>query len=105
MYVLLRLVRFALKYKIRLAFAYLSVLAVTVFALTVPRLLGIAVDEVVGSGEFKQLVYLSLGILLVNSLRGIAAFFQQYLSESTAHLVAYDIRNSCYTLRQPVRCH
>lgn len=96
MYILLRLVRFALKYKIRLAFAYLSVLAVTVFALTVPRLLGIAVDEVVGSGEFRQLVYLSLGILLVNSLRGIAAFFQQYLSESTAHLVAYDIRNSYY---------
>ena len=96
MYILLRLVRFALKYKIRLAFAYLSVLAVTVFALTVPRLLGIAVDEVVGSGEFRQLVYLSLGILLVNSLRGIAAFFQQYLSESTAHLVAYDIRNTYY---------
>ena len=96
MYILLRLVRFALKYKLRLASAYLSVLAVTVFALTVPRLLGIAVDEVVGSGEFRQLVYLSLGILLVNSLRGIAAFFQQYLSESTAHLVAYDIRNSYY---------
>ena len=48
MYILLRLVRFALKYKVRLGFAYLSVLAVTIFALAVPRLLGIAVDEVVG---------------------------------------------------------
>ena len=80
MYILLRLVRFALKYKVRLGFAYLSVLAVTIFALAVPRLLGIAVDEVVGSGDFNQLVYLALAILAINSLRGIAAFGQQYLA-------------------------
>ena len=96
MYILLRLVRFALKYKFRLGFAYLSVLAVTIFALAVPRLLGIAVDEVVGSGDFNQLVYLALAILATNSLRGIAAFGQQYLAESTAHMVAYDIRNAYY---------
>ena len=96
MYILLRLVRFALKYKVRLGFAYLSVLAVTIFALAVPRLLGIAVDEVVGSGDFNQLVYLALAILAINSLRGIAAFGQQYLAESTAHMVAYAIRNAYY---------
>jgi len=96
MYILLKLVRFALKYKLRLIASYLSVLAVTICALIVPRLLGIAVDEVVGSGEFKQLVYLALAILVVNAFRGVAAFAQQYLAESTAHMVSYDIRNAFY---------
>ena len=96
MYILFRLARFALRYRYRLLFAYLSVIAVTVFALIVPKLLGNAVDEVVTSGESRQLINLALLILVVSALRGVAAFGQQYLSESLAHRVSFDIRNAYY---------
>ena len=51
MSILLRLIRFALKYKRRLLLAYLSTIGVAAFALTIPKVLGVAVDEVVGSGD------------------------------------------------------
>lgn len=76
--------------------AYLSTIGVTIFALAIPRILGIAVDEVVTSGEFRQLVLLALAILVLSIFRGVAAFGQQYLGESLGQRVAYDIRNAYY---------
>ncbi|MBF8266580.1 MAG: transporter ATP-binding protein [Dehalococcoidia bacterium] len=96
MFILLRISRFSLKYKGRLLLAYLSTIAVTLFALAVPKLLGTAVDEVVGSGEFRRLLVLALMILGISVLRGIAAYGQQYLGESLGQRVAYDVRNAFY---------
>jgi ATP-binding cassette subfamily B protein len=96
MSILLRLIGFSLKYKRRLLLAYLSTIGVTVFALAIPRILGTAVDEVVQSGEFRQLVVLALAILVLSILRGVAAYGQQYLGESLGQRVAYDIRNAYY---------
>ena len=96
MFILLRLIRFALKYKTRFLLAYFCTIAVTGFALAIPRILGSAVDEVVKSGEFRQLLTLALLILGISVLRGAAAFGQQYLGESMGQRVAYDIRNAFY---------
>ena len=96
MSILLRLIRFALKYKLRLLLAYLSTIGVATFALIIPRVLGVAVDEVVGSGEFSQLLFLASLIFGLSIFRGIAAYGQQYMGESMGQRVAYDIRNAYY---------
>ena len=96
MSILLRLVGFSLKYKRRLLLAYLSTIAVTVFALAIPKILGAAVNEVVASGDFRRLLELALAILVLGLLRGVGAYGQQYLGESLGQRVAYDIRNAYY---------
>ena len=96
MSILRRLIGFALKYKSRFILAYLSAIGVAIFALTIPRILGSAVDTVVGSGEFRQLLVLALIIFVLSIFRGIAAYGQQYLGESLGQRVAYDIRNAYY---------
>ena len=96
MSILRRLFGFALKYKRRLLLAYLSIIGVASFALTIPWILGTAVDEVVSSGEFWPLLVLALIILGLSIMRGIAAYGQQYLGESLGQRVAYDIRNIYY---------
>ncbi|MDP6101783.1 MAG: ABC transporter ATP-binding protein [Dehalococcoidia bacterium] len=96
MSILIRLIGFALKYKPRLLLAYLSTIGVAVFALSIPRILGTAVDEVVGSGEFQQLLVLALAILVLSVMRGVAAYGQQYLGESLGQRVAYDLRTTYY---------
>lgn len=96
MYILLRLIRFSTKHKLRLFLAYLSVISVSVLALLIPHFMGKAVDEVVGSGELSELIYLAAIILVISVFRGVAAYGQQYLSESLGQRVAYDIRNAFY---------
>ena len=44
----------------------------------------------------RQLLLLAIAILAANSLRGIFAYGQQYLGESIAQRVAYDLRNEFY---------
>ena len=96
MQILLRLLGFSLKYKNRLILAYVCTIAVTAFALAIPRILGTAVDEVVSSGEINQLIFLAVLILVISLLRGVAAYGQQYLGEALGQRVAYDIRNAFY---------
>ena len=96
MRILLRLIGFALKYKYRLILAYACTIGVTAFALAIPRILGVAIDEVIASGEFGQLLALAALILGISVLRGVAAYGQQYLGESLGQRVAYDIRNTFY---------
>jgi len=96
MYILLRLILFATKHKARLALAYLSVVSVAVLALLIPHFMGKAVDEVIGSGELGELIYLAGIILVISVFRGVAAYGQQYLSESLGQRVAYDIRNTFF---------
>ena len=96
MSILLRLLRFALKYKFRLFLAYTSTIGVTAFALAIPRVFGEAVDTVLESGEFRQLLLLALVILVLSVGRGVAAYGQQYLGESLGQRIAYDIRNAYY---------
>ena len=76
--------------------AYVALIGSSAFALMVPRLLGTAVDEVIGGTEFSAMVKLAGLILLVNTLRGVFAYGQTYLSEWTGQLVAYDIRNAIF---------
>ncbi len=96
MNILWRITQRAAKYRVRLMLAYLSVIGVSAFSLIVPRILGKAIDSVLSAGSQATLLYLASTILLVTLLRGVSAFGQQYLGESLAQRVAYDLRNEFY---------
>ena len=97
MSILIRLTIFAIKYRTRLLLAYVSTIGVTVFALAIPRVLGMAVDEtLLSTGQFRQLMIFAIIIFVLSVLRGICAYVQQYLGESLGQRVAYDIRNAYY---------
>ena len=85
--------RYAAAYKYRLILAYFSSIGVAAFALVIPRIIGEAVDQVIGSGDLRPLVMLALAALAVSVGRGVCAYGQQYLGESLGQRVAYDIRN------------
>ncbi|MDE3077276.1 MAG: ABC transporter ATP-binding protein, partial [Chloroflexota bacterium] len=77
--------------------AYLCITAQAVFTLLVPSLLGLAVDRGVAKRDVHELALLSGLILLFSALRGISAFGQGYLGESSAQGVSYQMRKSLYS--------
>lgn len=92
----LRLQTFLLPYKGQGALVYLFLLISSAFVLTIPALLGRAVDTVIDQGNVGLLVLLALGVLGAAILRGIASYGQSYYSQAVSQRVAYDIRNALY---------
>ena len=79
-----------------MALAFLSLTGATVFALTIPKLLGNAIDEALTSGLRSQLFLLASTIILVSLLRGICAYWQTHLAEAISQQIAYDLRNAFF---------
>ncbi len=96
MSVILRLLGFLKKYWKRAIAAYICLLAATAFSLAIPRLVGNAVDLVVGRGEPRVLLFLALAVIGAAAFRGVFAYGQSYLAEWLSQRVAYDIRNVLY---------
>lgn len=96
MRVLLRLIAFTQKYWRILLLAFICMLASLAFSLAVPRLLGEAVDTVLGQGERSLLIWLAVAVVGITALRGLAAFGHTYLTQLVSQRTAYDIRNALY---------
>ncbi len=96
MRILLRLIGFAQKYWIWLLLAFLSQTAAIVFGLAVPRILGEAIDTVVGHGEHSFLILLAALLLGATVLRSIFAYGYTYLSAVVSQKTSYDIRNALF---------
>lgn len=86
------------KHKRRLLGGYLSVVGAALSALAIPRVLGTSVNQVLESGEkdVSTLYLLALVLLLAGAARGLFAFGQAYLAETTSQQVAYDLRNAYF---------
>jgi ATP-binding cassette subfamily B protein len=84
------------KYWLPLTGGYIAVVFNSFFNLTVPWLIGIAVDEVVAQ-NIQQLVLYSGLILLASALRGLSAFAQNYLGETAAQGGSYQLRRALFT--------
>jgi len=93
---LLRLRRYYGYYWIGAVGAYVCVLASSVTTLIVPRLIGAAVDGGIVKRDVQALVYYAVLILIVSALRGLAAFGQGYLGESSAQGVSFQLRKALY---------
>ena len=97
MRVLIRLAGYGLRHKWRLVAAY-STMAVTAAAtMTIPRLLGSAIDEALASGLRSELLILSGTIILVALLRSGSSYIEGYLFESIGHLVPFHLRKDLFS--------
>jgi ATP-binding cassette subfamily B protein len=93
---LLRLIIFTRKYRRKLLLAFIFLVATSAFSLTVPWILGRAVDVAVGNGELRSLIIAALIVLGANAFRGVFAYGHTYLAEFVSQKTAYDIRNAFY---------
>ncbi|MBI2165868.1 MAG: ABC transporter ATP-binding protein [Chloroflexi bacterium] len=96
MAVLWRLLAFVSPYRWRFTLAALCLLAGNLSAIAIPRLMGQAVDQVLGQGSLSGLLTLALLILGLSVLRGAFAYGQSYVGEWVSQRVAYDLRNAFY---------
>ena len=107
MQILLRIIKMAWRYRVRLVFAYLSFFAAIGFALLVPRLFGSSVDRLVrfdpANGHVIPLqvgtwalLLMALALLGASLMRGISDFARTYTSDSLSQKVSYDLRNLLY---------
>ncbi len=68
----------------------------TAFAMIIPWLLAWVVDVGVQNGHFSDLLLAAGAVVIISTLRGLAAYGQGYLSQAVSSLVAYDLRNQVY---------
>ena len=92
---LLRLLAFLRPYWYLTAGAYVCVVLNAIFTLVVPSLLGQAVDEGIARATSRVVAKMGILILAASILRGLAAFAQGYLAESSAQGVSYSFGRRC----------
>jgi ATP-binding cassette subfamily B protein len=93
---LLRVAPYFKQYRLLLIGGYLAVIGNAFFNLTVPALIGAAVDEAVVNQDVAKLAYYSVLIVVASALRGLCAFAQNYLGESAAQGGSYQLRRALY---------
>lgn len=101
--VLLRIIRLAMRYRLRVAVAVISTIAAAIFQLAIPPLLGTAVDHALGllrdgiaADARSALIQAALLLLGASILRGLFTLVHNYTGESIGHMLAYDLRLSFY---------
>ena len=96
MRVVFRLTKYAFRHKRYLVGAYAAMVASTLSAMVIPRILGDAIDEALASGLQSRLLLLAGVIVLFGLLMGVFSFGQRYLSESLSQRSAYDLREDFF---------
>jgi ABC-type multidrug transport system fused ATPase/permease subunit len=107
MQILLRIIKMAWRYRVRLILAYISFFAAIGFALLIPRLFGTSIDRLVRFDptdgrviplevDTWTLALMALALLGASLMRGAADFARMYTSDSLSHKVSYDLRNLLY---------
>ena len=96
MRVLFRLMKYAFRHKWYLVGAYTAMVASSLSALVIPRMLGEAIDEALVIGLQSRLLGLATVIVLFSIFRGIFSYGQRYFSESLSQRSAYDLREDFF---------
>ena len=96
MRVAFRLMKYAFRHKWYLVGAYAAMIASTLSAMVVPRILGDAIDTALASGLQSRLLLLASVIVIFSLLRGVFSYAQRYLSESLSQRSAYDLREDFF---------
>ena len=98
MQILLRLTRLAFRYRYRIILAYITLAGGVAAMMSIPWLIGTAVDELTSASEADKtkIFWLAAGILGASILRGFFDFGRVYFSDTVSQRVSYDLRNSLY---------
>ena len=100
MLVLLRLTRYAFRYRRQIVAAWLTLIIATGLQVAVPKLLGTAIDEALESGATSRLWQLGGLLLFVTVARGAIQYLDVYLGEAISHRVVYALRKAFYAKLQ-----
>tara|TARA_Y100000590_G_scaffold453433_1_gene598470 strand:- start:527 stop:2290 length:1764 start_codon:yes stop_codon:yes gene_type:complete len=94
--ILLRVTKTAFKYKVQVFAAWLTLILSTLAQITIPWLLGLAIDQAIGGIKFSGLLLLGSMVLLFMGIRGFMQYVNMYLAELVSQKVAYEFRNNLY---------
>lgn len=83
-------------YPVRVAAIYLALLVALGIQLTIPAVLGRAIDRGIVARDEGYLVRAALLIVGLTLLQGIFTFVRSYLVQAVAERVGYDLRNQLY---------
>jgi ATP-binding cassette subfamily B protein len=98
--VVVRVLRYLLKYWYWELFVILFLLGATTLSIVVPLLIRIVIDNAIVTGDYGLLLYIIAAIMGVTALRGLFSFAQRYAMEYAAQKAIYDIRNQIYKALQ-----
>jgi ATP-binding cassette subfamily B protein len=96
MNVLLRLLRYAYRYRFFTVLAYLCLLATTGLNLTQPIIIAQVIDRGIGQRDAPFLLLAAGLLVVVNVTSSLFNFATSYLNEFVSQRVAYDLRNALY---------
>jgi len=107
MRILIRILKMAWRYRVRLILGYISFFAAIGFALLVPRLFGQSIDRLVRFDaidghvipldvDTRTLTLMALALLGASIMRGFSDFARNYTTDSLSQKVSYDLRNLLY---------
>ncbi|UCZ51793.1 ABC transporter ATP-binding protein/permease [Bacillus shivajii] len=91
-----RLKEFYWPFKRYFILSILSLLAVTGLTVIYPVILQITIDDVILAGNYELVPIVSIGFLLLMSLKGVAIYFHQYLGDLFGIRSVYELRNALY---------
>ncbi len=93
---LLRLLSFSKPYWPRVVVTTVSLVAITLLSLVVPRLLRDAIDFGLAQQDAELIALIGLALIGVGLARSLLNLAQRYLAEWLSHRLAYDVRNTLY---------
>jgi ABC-type multidrug transport system fused ATPase/permease subunit len=96
MKILLRLLRYAYRYRGYSGLAYLCLLGTTALGLVQPIIIQQVIDRGIAQQEVTVLYVASLLLILVNVGSSALSFGMSFLNEFVSQRVAYDLRNALY---------
>jgi ABC-type multidrug transport system fused ATPase/permease subunit len=96
MKILLRLLRYAYRYRGYSGLAYLCLLGTTALGLVQPLIIQQVIDRGIAQQEVTVLYVASLLLILVNVGSSALSFGMSFLNEFVSQRVAYDLRNALY---------
>ena len=102
MTIILRITAMAFHYRGRAAVAYIALLGAAAAQLTIPKLLGNAIDELQRLEDADRSLIVILGIAILGAflIRGLLEYVRLFNSEALSQRVSYDLRNSLYSSYQ-----
>ncbi len=96
MAILLRLLRFAYKYKLFTVIGYLCLIGTIILNLVQPLIFRQVIDVGIGERNSTVLMEMAFAIVVVNVVSSFCGFGMSYCNEYVSQRVAYDIRNDLY---------
>ncbi|NBP76165.1 MAG: ABC transporter ATP-binding protein, partial [Proteobacteria bacterium] len=96
MAILLRLLRFAYKYKLFTLIGYVCLIGTIILNLVQPLIFRQVIDVGIGERNSTVLMEMAFAIVVVNVVSSFCGFGMSYCNEYVSQRVAYDIRNNLY---------